>query len=163
MAYFSTTDDGREEFEEAYYPPKDLTNLSSQHLACFIEGSHCLRKAIWMLLSHHVPENLSDACLCGSAKEKCWKARRKWLDDKRREFGDECFLDPLWVLREMQDAANGLLLHPSDSDRQIGFHCRAGLVKALGACRQYLWDELPYFFRLKAREDDQVYGYDQYL
>lgn len=77
---------------------------------------------------------------------------------KRSDF----LFDPLSVLRDLQDT----LIQPSkysQLDSRPSPQCLEKTARGVQAFREFIWDELPYIFDLKPREEGKIYSFHRYL
>lgn len=140
-----------------------LKRLEASHFLRFATGREYLRVAVRELIVQELPSKLG---LCGCGSIVCSSALHQWWQAQTSPVGEgssdhPIYRDPLGTLEDMKCRLGNLSLE--DSMRPTRLVCRTKLQKKIDACRRYLWDEIPYFFNLKPREEGVVYGWKSYL
>ncbi|KAI0699088.1 hypothetical protein BC835DRAFT_1541450 [Cytidiella melzeri] len=137
-----------------------LSNLGVKEIAQLMQG----RDWLWVVVTNLISEVIRDAltnrrCALrepGSIlKKTCYPATDGILG-RYRDARD---------LRELcDDPLDGLILIKKRfRDQTMCQSCRKHVCKIFDAFRQYIWDELPYFFGIKSRKEGELYGYKRYL
>lgn len=137
-------------------PPEDLILLPSHHHARLAAGNHYLRTATMQLLLQELPKYVRAPCV----QAKCRKAVKEWLEQIFLVYATDgkMLADPLSLFQEIRKSSEGITC-----DLNVCIGCASRLDMALGACRRYIWAELPYFFDIKPREQGEVYGCRRHL
>lgn len=97
---------------------------------------------------------------------KCSPNVEKWWKDNSVEYVTSnphtAYVDPLRTLTEFYEAMVEATSNSSD-DHAICNSCWDGLKDAITNSRDYIWDEIPYFFSIRRRDPTVTYGYKHYL
>lgn len=141
-----------------------LDSLKPQHICQLLQGREWLRVVVTRLVTTKVPQRIHYARLqpCLSpGLSGCKDEIKKWWDTLLRDHTGYHQLpaNPISAFITISERFN------RESAERYGVcsGCKGHICEILGACRQYMWDELPYFFAIKPREEGAIYGCDQYL
>lgn len=103
---------------------------------------------------------------CAPGIARWWREKTPRIAGSGQEATSIVFSDPLGTLAELSKAFETSMKHPRYKDSKsegICDCCQTGVTSALEKLRQYIWDELPYFFSVKPRDSGTVYGYQHYM
>lgn len=153
---FETSHDNVFDIDANAYPPEDLTLLPSHHHARLAAGNYYLRTATTQLLLQEIPKHVTAPC----TQEKCRKVVKEWLERLFLVYANDgkMLVDPLSMFQAIRKCSEEITC-----DVNVCIGCVSRLDRALGACRRYIWAELPYFFDIKPREQGEVYGCRRHL
>lgn len=141
-----------------------LGQLELSHLCQVAAGREWLRLALARLVCLAIPQKIDElpctsgdpsSCMCVQGVQVWWKSLLElWV------MSDSLFRIPL---RMLDEAAKNLKCDVEGTRLGICQGRRRRIAQVLRAVRQYIWDELPYAFGVKPREEGVVYGYQSYL
>lgn len=103
---------------------------------------------------------------CAPGIARWWREKTPRITGSGQEATSIVFSDPLGTLAELSKAFETSMKHPRYKDSKsegICDCCQTNVTSALEKLRQYIWDELPYFFSVKPRDSGTVYGYQHYM
>lgn len=136
--------------------------LPAFHLCQLMEAREWLRASTNFLFDHVLPSQVYHRTDCArsnvGAPDNC---SDRWynhvsscnaLDDT-----GTLFLDPLRVLTDMDSDVR------TWSDDRLCLTCKSHGLRALDATRRFIWDELPFHFRLKIREEGEQCRINEYM
>lgn len=133
-----------------------LAPLCAEHHVAFAQGSIHLRSVAVDMLRQGLPARFESCDVDG-----CGKGARDWLTQQflvHSDSGDLLF-DPLYSFQNMRKSAEAL---QKSGRSPLCEDCQRDLPRLMNASRHYIWDQLPYFFNVKARKEGTPYGYDTY-
>lgn len=99
-----------------------------------------------------------NAALSDHIREVCLSSQTDVLDMANRSYGIDFYEDPLFTLEDMKGDIDDMV-----KGDDICASCGDRICRQLERLRQYIWDELPFFFGLQTREEGKEYGYETYL
>lgn len=124
-----------------------------------MDGGDWLHAAAVNLVNQALPEKILLPAPRHSSPQSCAcpEETKRWWDLTHKKWGaaDVLFANPLRMLHRMQP--------DSITHHLICYRCKKRIAKLLNAAREYMWDELPYAFGVKPREQEVKYGWQPYL
>ncbi|KAI0084542.1 hypothetical protein BDY19DRAFT_526787 [Irpex rosettiformis] len=141
----------KEVCEESHFAV-DLTGFTLEHHLRMAEGSDFLRTAITQLWGFILPT------IFQCRREECRRDTKKWISEQFVQYmtSQELFYDPLDTLAKIKQPIPRLEF---SKEYGICIGCLDQLENAMDACRDYIWEDFPYLFKLKARESGKMYGF----
>lgn len=129
--------------------------LKSPYVRQLMEGQEWLHMATSHLIFVVLPTKTNEGSrLCLNKQAKCTQAISDWWHGVHQSSANYSTRDPLIRLSSLKASVGAVgLCRP----------CSLRTQRAIEISRTYLWDELPYFFGLKAREQGVTYGYKKYM
>ncbi|KAI0084538.1 hypothetical protein BDY19DRAFT_970801 [Irpex rosettiformis] len=137
-----------------------LRNLQEHHHLRLAEGREYFQTVLTELLGDFIPSQIIGACACRT--KNCSINLKNKLNKHlmKNTISGDFLLDPLSVLLDIRESISRA---PAFESSQCSPGCLRKLLTALDGCRQYIWDEIPFAFGIKKREDVKDYGYGRYL
>lgn len=148
-----------------------LGSLPSSYLQQFIDGHEWLYALSTNLITTVLPAKSVGCTSClsrGLGISKCRTRLSEWWTSTAIQAiqSGRIHADPLTCLEELGKSALETFKYHSYEQTSYSLEvcrgCQGNIPKLIKAAKLYIWDEVPYAFRLKEREEGVECGYERF-